>query len=157
MILYLFYIILLKIYKKIDFFNERYSQRLWYIKNMENILIAENIKIVPCDIDQFFSLSDITIKYGEITSLPDELFKLNIKNLNLHTNKIENLPRKIIKLKNLKSLNIFNNNLKILPVEIFSLTNLYNGLLDENIYPNTSGYGNFRKRLYILYEKGFIN
>lgn len=124
---------------------------------MSHLLIIKNIKIIPSDIDQFFSLTKITLEDGSITILPDELFELNVLSLNVSNNKISNIPRKISKLKNLCYLGIFGNKLKFIPIEICTLKKLLYICINGNLYPDTLNYYNTQSRLQTLHELGFIN
>lgn len=85
----------------------------------------KNIKVIPCDIDQYYHINFITILQTEISVLPVELFNLNLRKLVLCNNFIKILPSEIKYLLNLYSLDLSNNNLSTLPKELFSL-NLLN-------------------------------
>lgn len=116
--------------------------------------ISTKCKNCPCDIDQFHYVQKIKIHRG-LSSLPKELFNLNLIALDVSYNNITILPREIRNLKNLYSLKILNNNLRFLPKEIVSLSSLNHVLLNGNEYINT--YGSIKERLDQLNEEGYIN
>lgn len=91
-----------------------------------NITIkCAGVKLLPCDVDQFYYVYDICISNCEITSIPDEFYDiLKLKYLNLGFNRISTISHKISKLINLYTLMIYNNLLSEIPKEIGNLTGL---------------------------------
>lgn len=81
----------------------------------------KRIKVIPCDIDQYYYVDIIEICYTKISVLPEELFNLTLRELEFYNNKLEVLPRKIQNLTKLSYLDISDNNLSTLPREIFNL------------------------------------
>ncbi|MEM7515065.1 MAG: leucine-rich repeat domain-containing protein, partial [Bacteroidota bacterium] len=90
------------------------------------------------EVENFTEL-EVLLAYGEgsnngkLVSLPDNLGKLEkLKDLNLHSNRLEILPGQIKALKNLQFLNLSDNNLQELGAEVGELQNLRSLYLHDN-------------------------
>lgn len=99
-----------------------------------------NIYILPVDIDQFYSVRRIRINYFDITTLPDEIFNLDLEHLIIcHTN-LKVLPREIKKCKNITILDLYGSKLKYIPKEICELKKLTLIKFNDRTYHNKNIY-----------------
>lgn len=115
------------------------------------------IYIIPVDIDQFHRVCDIAISQAYITTLPEELFNLDLKFLWVNNTNLRVLSREIKKCKNMKSLDISNNKLAYLPKEIYELKKLTRIGLNNNNYIDTRIDFPVARRIDILMSHGFVN
>lgn len=119
-------------------------------------LVAYNLSIIPCDIDQFNYVHIINFSNGFIKILPKEIFALDLTELILRENQVEILPREIIKFKNIKVLNIIGNHLSKLPREVLELNMLISTGLNDNIFIDTCPASGPKNRLLHLLSNGYI-
>lgn len=114
------------------------------------------INVIPCDIDQYFYVTQISIISTKISVLPVELFNLVLNLLNLFNNNISVLPREIKKLTQLCFLCMSYNKLKKIPREILYLKNVKNQLwINHNIFMDTDG--SVKNQFKTLDENGYID
>lgn len=94
------------------------------------------IKIIPCDVDQFYELSAFCLERQYISALPAKLFTLTkLEVLRIGYNKLSFIPKEIGNLKSLRILEIYGNELSYLPKEIKTLSNLTFFLVNYNTFP----------------------
>lgn len=93
---------------------------------MNNIdLKSEQVKLLPCDVDQFYYVTSIYANSQCLEKVADEIYNMiNLINLWLSYSKISVISNKISNLVNLKTLSFEENNISEVPEEISNLKNL---------------------------------
>ncbi|MDB6171955.1 MAG: Chaperone protein DnaK [Chthoniobacteraceae bacterium] len=96
-------------------------------------LSERGLTVLPPEIGQLTTLTELDLNRNQLTSLPPELGQLTaLKGLYIKRNQLTALPREIGQLKALTALNLFSNRLTALPGEIGRLTALTELNLNRN-------------------------
>lgn len=93
--------------------------------NCINVCHRYYLRVIPCDIDQFYMVKSIFLNYNNILTIPTEIFNIiDIINLSIGYNRIKSVPNEIGALSELVNLSLEQNYIETLPKELKKLTKL---------------------------------
>ena len=95
-------------------------------------LMCPHLKTIPPFLLEKLETECFEAKEGKLVLLPQELFRMRLKALNVSHNQIHNIPQEIGLLSNITCLNVSYNKIRTLPETLFSLTKLTNLYLAHN-------------------------
>jgi Leucine-rich repeat (LRR) protein len=115
------------------------------LKNLRRFIISgKNIKQIPEEIFDL-NLIDLDINYTNITTISPKIGKLSkLRRLDLSNNKLSEIPNEIGNLTELRYLSLFNNNLTSLPDSLKNLTNLQILSISDNKIKNLPDFSNLK-------------